>query len=114
MGQREGQFYVEVQDSDVGFTTECELIDIEYLELREPPLKPGPSRACILWGLDILPGEYEGDPGEGLFCFWQRMRDFREEEASTIEWDIPGEKFSVEVAPSDYAVEFHCPVQKVE
>lgn len=113
MGQREGQFYVEVQDSDVGFTTECELIDIEYLELREPPLNSVPPGMYIV-GLDILPGEYEGDPGEGLFCFWQRMRDFREEEASTIEWDIPGEKFSVEIVPSDYAVEFSCPMQKVE
>ena len=73
-------------------------------------LAPG----MYLVGLDISPGEYEGQPGEDLFCFWQRMKDLREEEESTIEWDIPGGEFTVEVTPSDYAVEFHCPVQKVE
>jgi len=63
---------------------------------------------------DFGPGLYEGNPGDGLFCFWQRLSNFREEEDSTIEWDIPGDEFSVEVSPSDYAVEFHCPMKKVE
>lgn len=113
MGQREGQFYVEIQDNDAGFITECKLVRTEFLEPRNPLLTflaPG----MYIVGLDISPGKYAGQPGEDLFCFWQRMKDLREEEDSTIDWDIPGEEFTVEVAPSDYAVEFHCPVQLVE
>ena len=113
MGQREGQFYVEIQDDDVGFITECDLVPLDSLEPREPlltALTPG----MYIVGLDIAPGKYEGVPDDDLFCFWQRMQDLREEETSTIDWDLPGEKFEVEVSPSDYAVEFHCPVQMVE
>ena len=113
MGQREGQFYVEVQEGDVGFVTECKLVLVEDLLPRAPLLIALPPGMYIV-GLDIAPGKYEGIPDDDLFCFWQRMKDFREEENSTIEWDLPGEKFEVEVSPSDYAVEFHCPVQKVE
>lgn len=112
MGQREGQFYVEIQDKDVGFITECDLVPLEALEPREPLLTAVPPGMYIV-GLDIDPGKYEGSPDEDLFCFWQRMKDFREEESSTIEWDLPGEKFEVEVLPTDFAVEFHCPVQMV-
>ena len=113
MGLREGQFYVEVQASDVGFTTECELVPIGGLKLRDPLLTeilPG----MYIVGLDVSPGSYIGKPDEELFCFWQRMNNFREEDASTIEWDIPGEEYKVEVLSSDYAVEFSCPVEKVE
>lgn len=113
MGQREGQFYVEVQDSDAGFTTECELTPLESLSPRTPlPTEFRPGMYIV--GLDIAPGNYQGTPEEELFCFWQRVKDLREEEESTIAWDIPGESFIVEVAPTDFAVEFHCPVERVE
>ncbi len=111
--RHESPFYVEILDTDAAIATECELVPLELVVHPDPLPNLVPPGMYIV-GLDILPGKYEGDPGEGLFCFWQRMKDFREEEASTIEWDIPGEKFSVEIAPSDYAVEFSCQMQKVE
>ncbi len=111
--RHETPFYVEILDTDAAIATECELVPLE-LVVHPDPLPNSVPPGMYIVGLDILPGEYEGDPGEGLFCFWQRMRDFREEEASTIAWDIPGEKFSVEIAPSDYAVEFSCQMQRVE
>lgn len=113
MGLREGQFYVEVQESDVGFTTECELVPVGNLRPRDPLLPAIPPGMYIV-GLDIGPGSYEGKPDEDLFCFWQRLNNFREDDESTIEWDIPGDEYKVEVLPSDYAVEFACPVVKVE
>ena len=113
MGLREGPFYLEILDSDAAFTTECKLVPIEHLESREPLLM-SVSPGMYVVGLDIGPGQYKGEPQEDLFCFWQRLNNFREEDDSTIEWDIPGEEYVVEVSPSDYAVEFACPVQKVE
>lgn len=109
----EGQFYVEILESDKAFTTECPLVSIENVQPRDPlltSLTPG----VYLVGLDIGPGRYQGDPGEDLFCFWQRLRNLVGDDESTTEWGLPGEKFVVEVDPTDYAVEFHCPVEKVE
>ena len=113
MGLREGPFYLEILDSDAAFTTECKLVPIDHLESHEPLLM-SVSPGMYVVGLDIGPGQYKGAPQEDLFCFWQRLNNFREEDDSTIEWDIPGEEYVVEVSPSDFAVEFACPVQKVE
>ena len=113
MGLREGPFYLEILDSDAAFTTECKLVPIDHLESHEPLLM-SVSPGMYVVGLDIGPGQYKGEPQEDLFCFWQRLNNFREEDDSTIEWDIPGEEYVVEVSPSDFAVEFACPVQKVE
>ncbi len=111
MGLREGPFYVEVQSDDIAFTTDCELVPFDFLEPRDPLLTSVPPGMYVV-GLDIGPGRYKGEPLEELFCFWQRLGDFRGEDDSTIAWDLPGEEYLVEVAPTDFAVEFHCPVEK--
>ena len=111
--RHESPFYVEILDTDVAFATECELVPLE-LVVHPVPLLTSVPPGMYLVDKDLGPGKYEGNPGETLFCFWQRMKDFRDETESTIDWDIPGEKFVVEVSPSDYAVEFHCPMQKLE
>ena len=113
MGLHEGPFYLEVQSDDIAFTTECELVPIAHLEPREPLLASVPPGMYVV-GLDIGPGEYKGEPQEGLFCFWQRLSNFRGEDDSTVAWDLPGEEYVVEVASTDFAVEFHCPVERIE
>ena len=113
MGLHEGPFYVEVQSDDIALTTECELVPIAQLEPRDPLLASVPPGMYVV-GLDISSGEYKGEPQEDLFCFWQRLSDFRGEDESTIAWDLAGEEYVVEVAPTDFAVEFHCPVEKVK
>ena len=112
MGLHEGPFYVEVQSDDIAFTTECELAPIAQLEPRDPLLTSVPPGMYVV-GLDIAPGKYKGEPQEDLFCFWQRLSNFRGEDDSTIAWDLPGEEYVVEVDTTDFAVEFHCPVEKV-
>ena len=112
MGLHDGPFYVEVQSDDIALTTECELAPIAQLEPRDPLLASVPPGMYVV-GLDISPGEYKGEPQEDLFCFWQRLSDFRGEDESTIAWDLPGEQYVVEVDATDFAVEFHCPVAKV-
>ena len=76
MGLHEGPFYVEVQSDDIALTTECELVPIAQLEPRDPLLASVPPGMYVV-GLDISPGEYKGEPQEDLFCFWQRLSDFR-------------------------------------
>lgn len=112
VGLQEWQFYVEIQSSDVWFTTDCELVPLESIE-PTIPLLASVSPGMYVIGLDIGPGQYKGEIVDGLPCFWQRLNDFREEDSSTIEWGLPGETYVVEIAPTDYAVDFHCPVEKV-
>ena len=108
----ESPFYVEILESDASFTTECELVPLE-LVVHPVPLLTSVPPGMYLVEKDIGPGQYEGEPAEDLYCFWQRLNDFREEDDSTIEWDIPGDAYVVEVAPSDYAVEFACHLELV-
>ena len=110
--RHESPFYVEILDTDAAFTTECELVPIKHIESRDQFPTELPLGMYKV-GLDIGPGVYEGKPEEGLFCFWQRLKNFRGEDDSTIEWDIPGEAYVVEVEPSDYGVEFACHVELV-
>ena len=113
MGLHEGPFYVEVQTDDIALTTECKLVPITHLE-QSVPLPTSVPPGMYVVGLDIGPGQYKGEPQEDLFCFWQRLNNFRGDDDSTIAWDLPGEEYVVEVAATDFAVEFHCPVEKVE
>ena len=113
MGLHEGPFYVEVQSDDIAFTTECELVPIAQLEPRDSLLTSVPPGMYVV-GLDIAPGKYKGEPQEDLFCFWQRLSNFRGEDNSTIAWELAGEEYVVEVNATDFAVEFHCPVEKVK
>ena len=104
---------MEVQSDDIAFTTECELVPIAQLEPRDSLLTSVPPGMYVV-GLDIAPGKYKGEPQEDLFCFWQRLSNFRGEDNSTIAWELAGEEYVVEVNATDFAVEFHCPVEKVK
>ena len=108
----EGQFYVEILDSDAAFSTDCDLEPIENV----PPPDPLPTLfppGMYLVDRDIAPGQYEGVPSAGLYCFWQRLNCVTGEEHCAVDWGLEGEKFQVEVSARDLAVEFACPVEKV-
>ncbi len=108
----EGQFYVEILDSDAAFSTDCNLLPIDnaiYPDPKPTSLPPG----MYLVDRDIAPGQYEGVPSAGLYCFWQRLNCVTGEEHCSVDWGLEGEKYQVEVTPTDLAVEFACPVEQV-
>lgn len=107
----DGQFYVEILDSDAAFSTDCNLESIDSV----PP--PDPRLTSLLPGMylvdkDIAPGQYEGIPSEGLYCFWQRLNCVTGEEHCAVDWGLEGAKYQVKVSATDLAVEFACPVEK--
>ena len=108
----EGQFYVEILDSDAAFSTDCNLLPIDNVIHSDPQpalLPPG----MYLVDRDIAPGQYEGVPSAGLYCFWQRLNCVTGEEHCSVDWGLEGEKYQVEVKATDLAVEFACPVEQV-
>ena len=108
----EGQFYVEILDSDAAFSTACNLEPVGNVPEPDPRLLSFPP-GMYLVGKDIDPGQYEGIPSVGLYCFWQRLNCVTGEEKCSVDWGLEGEKFQVEVSAKDLAVEFACPVEEV-
>ena len=109
----EGLFYVEILPSDKAFTIDCVVRPISQVS---PPsefftsLPPG----MYLVGRDIAPGLYKGQAPRGDWCYWERLRSARGDLYSILANENAEGQFFVRVAPSDFAVRFDCPVERVE
>ena len=113
IGVPEGLFYVEVVDSDLGFTTGCELLPIEQVPARADFLTSVPI-GIYLVGRDIAPGLYRGEASQGALCTWERLNSVRGDIESVTAIGTPTGQYYVAVTSTDYAVHFGCPVEKVE
>ena len=113
IGVPEGLFYVEVLDSDLGFTTGCELLPIEQVPARADFLTSVPI-GIYLVGRDIAPGLYRGEASQGALCTWERLNSVRGDVESVTAVGTPTGQYHVAVTSTDYAVRFGCPVEKVE
>ena len=109
----EGLFYVEILPSDKAFSTDCVVRPIGQVP---PPsdffesLPPG----MYLVGRDIAPGLYKGQASRGDWCYWERLSSARGDLRSIIANENAEGQFFVRVVPSDFAVRFNCPVERVE
>ena len=120
LGLREGPFYVEILESDAGIEIDgCVLVDGDPLTPLEKVAHPDPPLRSVAPGMylvksDIAPGRYRGEAEQDQFCFWQRLSCVTGAEDCSIAWELEGQEYVVEVEASDVAVEFGCPVEKVE
>lgn len=110
----EGQYYVQVKKKDFAFQTECDMT------LLEPPLAPssdfpmtiiGPGTYLI--GIDIQAGTYQGQAGKGESCYWERLKGVSGTSGEIIASDNSEGQYSVEVAPSDFALHTACELELV-
>ena len=108
----DGQFYVEVKDTDLAFTlTRCSMTQLD--QISPPPeflthLEPG----MYLVGRDIEAGLYQGS---GEDCYWERLKNVSGGFDGIIANDGPDGSFFVEIAPNDFAFRInHCSVDLVE
>ncbi len=107
-----GLFYVEILPSDKAFMTRCELKHIDQV--------PAPDKFLtnLLPGMyivhrDIAPGLYRGQAPQGDSCYWERLRNALGVFSDILANDNAEGRYFVEVLPSDFAVRFRCPVEKV-
>ena len=109
----EGLFYVEILPSDKAFATDC---DVRAIGDVYPPSNPFTKLppGMYLVGRDIAPGLYRGQAPRGDWCYWERLSSATGEFHSILANDNAEGQFFVSVAPSDFAVRFGCPVEKVE
>ena len=108
-GNAEGQFYVEIQDTDAYFQTGCEIT-----ALAEWPSPDQPHTAVLqgmyLIGRDIGPGTYRGEGGQGILesCYWARLSGLSGELDDLITNNNSNGQFYVTVEVSDYALQTEC------
>ncbi len=110
-GGPEGQFYVEVSESDLAFKIECQII---FLESLPDPLADMPKRiepGMYLVGRDIKPGTYKGNEE---YCYWERLSGVDGSFDSIITNGGPEGQFYVEVQETDFAFKTGCPLDFVE
>lgn len=109
----EGLFYVEILPSDRAFSTDCEVRAIGEIPPPSSPLTKLPP-GMYLVGRDILPGLYRGQAPRGDWCYWERLSSATGDFYSILANDNAEGQYFVSVAPSDFAVRFRCPVERVE
>lgn len=111
---RDSRFYVEVLETDYALRTYCELLPIDAVPAPEQPLTeivPG----MYIVGRDIEAGTWRGQVAEDQTpCYWERLSCVRGNIHCVIANGIGEGQFFIEVAPSDFALDIRCPVQKVE
>ena len=96
----DGQFYVEVKDTDMAFSiNRCSILPLdnvpaptEFLTHVEPGM--------YLIGRDIEAGLYQGN---GESCYWERLKNVAGGFDGIIANDGPDGNFFVQIAPTDFA-----------
>ena len=111
--EHKGLFYVEILADDFAFETNCRLSPIESVPARAELLKSVPAGMYMV-GRDIGPGLYRGEASAVSSCTWQRLNGLSGDRADVTSSVTPSGQYFVVVTSSDQAVEFGCPVEKVE
>lgn len=109
-GNSNGQFYVEVKDTDKAFSIDCEVTRLEALP--EPPSEFPKvySPGQYLVGIDIPLGIYRGEGG----CYWERQKDVAGNFEAIIANGNSDGQFYVEVKQGDFAFSTNCDVVPLE
>lgn len=110
-----GQFYIEVLDSDRYFRTDCAVVPLsDWRAPRRPPKIV--EMGMHLVGRDIAPGRYKGGRSAGyhVSCYWARLSGLSGDSDDIIANDNVVRPFYVTVEPTDLAVETSCFLEKEE
>lgn len=110
-----GQFYIEVKDSDFALETGCELY---YLDTLPDPVENFPTTikpGTYLIDRDILPGTYKGQADEGVLgsCYWARLNNVSGDFESIIANSNSEGQFYVQIQGTDFALTTGCDLERV-
>ena len=111
-----GQYFLQVLDSDYAVRLDCPVVAFFATEVDNQKEDEDLKLGTLFVGKDVAPGLYKGvvPKEENVGCLWERLANFRGENDSSLESDlVEAGQYYVEVLPSDYAVTFSCPVEKV-
>ena len=107
----QGQFYVEIQDTDAYFETGCEITPLADWPAPEQPPKTI-QEGMHLIGRDIAPGTYVGKAGTDILssCSWQRLSGASGDSDEILAIEIAQGQFYVEIQDTDAYFETGCEI----
>jgi hypothetical protein len=111
----EGQFYVQVSETDQALETRCDLRFLRVLPeiatVFPDKIEPG----MYLVGIEIQPGTYRGQAGTEFSdsCYWQRLRNLSGSFGAIIANDNATGQFYVKVSQTDVALSTRCELARV-
>lgn len=106
----DGQFYVEVMDSDKAFSIDCDAILLEDTTDTVNVFPNTFTSGQYLVGRDIAPGIYRGEGS----CYWERQKDVAGGFDSIIANGNSEGQFYVEVKNGDFALSTDCEIVSLE
>ncbi len=106
----EGQFYVEVLDTDFALETDCELVPLSTLPEPSGEFPQELLPGSYIVGRDIQSGIYQGQAGTDALdsCYWARVSDFTENFDALIANDNGIGQFYVDVKSDDFGFKTQC------
>lgn len=108
----EGQFYVQILETDFAFEVHC---DVHYLETMPAPVAEFPTTlipGTYLVGIDIKPGLYKGQAGDDILdsCYWERQKNATGALSSILANGNATGQYFIQVSPTDFALKVNCEV----
>ena len=112
----EGQFFVEIMDTDAAFETGCTIEPVPDSDLTSaPPVVSSIAQGAYRIGIDIPAGLYRGDASNASYgsCYWARLSGFSGEFDDLIANDNTEGQFFVEIMDTDAAFSTSCTIEPV-
>lgn len=106
----EGQFYLEIKETDYAFEVKCQVSRMVEMPAANPNPPTSLPEGTYLVNIDIKPGNYKGN---GEMCYWERLSSVSGEFGSIIANDNGQGQFYVQVLPTDFAIKTKCPLEWV-
>lgn len=112
-GLDQGQFYVEVKETDLAFKTDCPVIRLDTLPTPVASYPDVISPGTYLVGREIRPGTYRTPAGSDTSggCYWSRLRNVAGDDDAILVNEFLQGQIYVEVSSSDFAFETTCELE---
>ena len=110
-----GKYYIEVKNSDLALTTDC---DLTYLPTLPTPLSEFPTNldaGTYLVGIDVQSGTYQGQAGTDILesCYWARLSNVAGNMDAIIANDNANGQYYIQVQQSDFAFSTACSLVRI-
>lgn len=111
-----GQYYVQVLESDEALETDCDLRFLPELPAASATFPAVIAPGAYLVGIDVQPGRYRGEGGDDFMesCYWARLSSFTGDLGSILANNNATGQFFIDVQPGDFGLETDCELELVE
>jgi hypothetical protein len=110
-----GQFYIEVRNTDVALEVDCNFEFLPNLPENSGSFPDAILPGTYLVNRDIRPGTYQGQAGSDITtsCYWERLSNVQGGFEGIIANDNAQGQYYVQVSASDFALSTDCEITRI-